>query len=156
MAQHGWAALSKMSATSALRLGSLPGACALGPGVTRSTSRADAGDGPPGAPGRGGLCSRVRRRPVTGRARIWTAGGLALGEAGQGAEQRAERVDLVLGAQRVVLGKRQAKRPAGRHARARTAAGRPGRSRCAPRARPPRRPARPVPAGSDRAPRWRW
>ena len=73
MAQHGWAALSKMSATSLPRLGSVLAGWAAGPGVTRSTRRAVRVAGRPARRAEAALCRRVSRRPVRGRARICTA-----------------------------------------------------------------------------------
>ena len=54
---------------------------------------------------------------MVGRARIWTQAYWSLFKAGQSAEQRAQRVDLVVGAQRVVLGYGQAQLTTGGEAR---------------------------------------
>ena len=115
MAQHGWAALSKMSATSADRDGSVLAGWAVGPGVTRSTRRADAGGGSAGPAGRGGLV-QAGEAPAGERAgQDLHAGRLALADPVEGAEEGAEGVDLVLGAQRVLLGEGEAQLAAGRH-----------------------------------------
>ncbi len=50
---------------------------------------------------------------MTGRARICTQADSSFVQAGEGAEQRAQGVDLVVGAQRVVLGQSQAQLAAG-------------------------------------------
>ena len=72
MAQHGWAAFSKMSATSAAA--ARVGVGGLG-GGTGGDQIDQAGGRVAGRPARraaAALCRRVRRRPVTGRARICT------------------------------------------------------------------------------------
>ena len=115
MAQHGWAALSKMSATSAHRGRVGGGGLGGGSGGDEVDEAGEPGGGPAGPAGRGGLVESGEAPAGDRAGQDLHAGGLAFAEPGEGAEERAERVDLVLGAQRVVLGQGQAQLAAGRH-----------------------------------------
>ena len=84
MAQHGWAALSKMSATSALRVGSIVGALRCWPRSDEVDSRAARVAGRPARRAAAALCRRVRRRPVSGAGQDLHAGGLTLSESQRG------------------------------------------------------------------------
>ena len=115
IAQHGCAALSKMSATSAARVGSTAVGFVAGPGVTRSSSRAVRVAGRPARRAVARLVEAGEAPAGDGPGEDLDTRGLALAEGGQGAEERAEGVDLVLGAQHVLLAGSQGETPTGRH-----------------------------------------
>ena len=108
--------------------------------------------GRPSGPSCGGRLVQASEAPAgDGSGQDLHAGGLTLIKPGQGAEQRAQGVDFVFDAQGVVLGPGQAQLTSGCTRRP-TSAGRRGRSRCVPRAKPPRQPGRRGRAGRLPAP----